>query len=263
MKQQASVGANKTGVSVHPLCQEMLTDIEEFVTTSHGSAQDLANVRIAYAKETGADAIGSLPKPTTWTGALKTAMKAVAGDSPTVMLDKLGERLAFERSGVRLYEALLSKYDAYGSFSGGPGRDELLHLLREEFAHFAMLQQIIEQLGGDPTAVTPSANLQATMSLGIAQVLADPRTSLLQSLEAILVAELADNDCWNTLRALAEEAGEEQLASQFQQAFATEQEHLAKVRAWLAAGHGVATPHDGAGAQQSKDEQTKSDETSI
>lgn len=244
MKHQESIGANKTGVSAHSLRQEMVTGVEEFVTTAQGSAQDMANVRIAYAKEAGADALGSIPQPAPWTGAVKTVTKAVTGGSPTLMLDKLGERLAFERSGVRLYEALLSKYDAYGSFSGGPRREDLMHILREEFAHFSMLQQVLEQLGGDPTAVTPSGNLQATMSLGIAQVLADPRASLLHSLEAILVAELADNDCWKTLGMLAEEVGEDQLGRQFQQAFATEQEHLAKVRAWLAAGHSIAKPHE-------------------
>ena len=102
-----------------------------------------------------------------------------------------------------------------------------------------MLQAAIEQYGGDPTAVTPAANLSATASQGIPKVIVDPRTTLLQSLEAILVAELSDNACWETLVALAQQAGENDLVQQFEQALADEQEHLRKVRTWLAAGQGL------------------------
>ena len=45
-----------------------------------------------------------------------------AGGQPTLLMDKLGERLAFEHAGARLYEALLSKHRAYGSFDGRPER---------------------------------------------------------------------------------------------------------------------------------------------
>jgi hypothetical protein len=62
------------------------------------------------------------------------------------------------------------------------------------------------------------------------------RTTLLQSLEAILVVELADNACWEALIELAQGTGEGELAGQFEHARATEQEHLEKVHAWLAAG---------------------------
>src|SRR5687768_8297078 len=123
-------------------------------------------------------------------------------------MDKLGERLAFERTGTRLYEALVSKHEAFGSFPGGPSRDDLEHIRHEEFQHFTLLQSVITQYGGDPTAVTPSADLHATAAHGIQMVLVDPRTTLLQSLEAMLLAELADNACWETLIALAQRAGE-------------------------------------------------------
>jgi hypothetical protein len=84
--------------------------------------------------------------------------------------------------------------------------------------------------------VTPSANLHATAAHGINQVIVDPRTTLLQSLEAILIAELADNACWEALIELAQGAGEDKLVKQFEEALRNEQDHLAKVQAWLAAG---------------------------
>lgn len=241
MNQQSTLGTNRTGIAVAPQrSQEMLTGMEEFPPTSEGSAQDIAMVRIAYAKE--AEPLGSVPLPAGMTKKAKTAMKAVMGEHPPLLMDKLGERLAFERSGTRLYEALVSKHNAFGSFAGGPSKGDLEAILQEEYGHFTLLSATIEQLGGDPTAVTPSADLHATASHGIVQVIVDPRTTLLQSLEAILLAELADNACWEALIALAEQAGEDTLVQPFEQALVTEQEHLMKVRAWLAAGQGRTSP---------------------
>jgi hypothetical protein len=237
MNQQATVGTNRTGIAAAPQrAQEMLAGMEEFAPTSEGSAQDIARVRIAYAKE--AEPLGSMPLPAGMKNKAKTVMKAVMGAQPTLFMDKLGERLAFERSGTRLYEGLVSKHTAFGSFAGGPSQGDLQEILQEEYRHFTMLSSTIEQLGGDPTAVTPSADLHTTASQGIVKVIVDPRTTLLQSLEAILIAELADNDCWEALIALAQQAGEDSLMKPFEQALVTEQEHLMKVRTWLAAGHG-------------------------
>jgi hypothetical protein len=50
-----------------------------------------------------------------------------------------------------------------------------------------------------------------------------------------LLAELADNDCWATLKVLADQAGEEAMAGSFAAALAEEQDHLMHVRTWLAA----------------------------
>jgi rubrerythrin len=239
MSQSATLGTNRTGIAAAPQrSQEMLTGMDEFPPTSRGSSHDIAQVRIAYAQL--AEPLGSVPPPANLKGTVQTAVKAMMGEKPTLLMDKLGERLAFERTGTRLYEALVSKHDAFGSFAGGPSRDNLEHVRQEEYRHFTMLQSAIEQLGGDPTAVTPSANLHATAAHGINQVIVDPRTTLLQSLEAILIAELADNACWEALIELAQGAGEDALVQQFQEALRNEQDHLAKVQAWLAAGQGRA-----------------------
>lgn len=237
MSQNATVGINRTGTAAAPdRTQAMLEGVQEFLSTSQGSAYDIAQTRVAYAQE--AEPVGSMPTPPTLTGKIQTAVQAITGDNPVLFMDKLGERLAFERTGTRLYEGLVSKYDAYGSFAGGPSREDLDHIRQEEFRHFTLLQGAIKQLGGDPTAVTPSADVHATASHGIMQVIMDPRTTLLQSLEAILVAELADNACWESLMELAQGAGQDDLARQFERARETEQEHLQKVHTWIAAGQG-------------------------
>ena len=86
--------------------------------------------------------------------------------------------------------------------------------------------------------MTPSADLEATLSKGAFEIVLDPRTTLAQCLQAILVVELADNDCWMALVTLAEQAGDAGTAAEFQAALAEEEEHLVKVRSWLAAAQG-------------------------
>jgi hypothetical protein len=215
---------NLTGQAVAPnRAARMVEATEEFPPDAESSALDIAAVRVQYAQE--------LPD-----GPATAGPPALGGTAP--LLDKLGERLAFERAGTRLYEALLSKYDAYGSFEGGPSREDLVEMLGEEAAHFGLLREAIESLGGDPTELTPSANVQLTASHGVGQVLVDPATTLVQCLEAITMAELADNECWESLLGLAEMAGNSGLVSDCERALATEEEHLEKVRMWLAAAQG-------------------------
>ncbi len=221
MTSHGNTPANLTGIGRAPDCaSDMAAAGNEFRPSSDGDSQGIGAVRVAYARE-----------------GRESRSTAVPEQMP-LLIDKLGERLAFERAGTRLYEALLSKHEAFGSFEGGPSREDIANVLGEELQHFHMLSETISALGGDPTELTPSANVQLTASCGVAQVLADPRTTLVQSLEAIAMAELTDNECWETLVVLARHAGQDQLAERFEEAFETEQEHLDKVRAWLAAGQG-------------------------
>ena len=150
-------------------------------------------------------------------------------------MDKLGERLAFERTGVRLYAALISKLDALGGFKGGPARPDLEGIMQEEYEHFMLLSGAIARLGGDPTVVTPSADLHATMTSGVMAVMVDARTTLVQCLEAALITELADNAAWEVLATLASQNGEADLAQLFEAAQQEEAEHLQSVKSWLAA----------------------------
>ena len=229
MKQQVQVGDNRTAHALHPeRYRAMEEGVLEFGASSDGDGPSrIAETRGEYAS-TG-EPVGSLPP----------MPEGDSSEEMVLLIDKLGERLAFERAGTRLYEALLSKLDAYGSFPGGPERSDLEEIRIEEHQHFLMVRDIITDLGGDPTAVTPSANLAALTSRGVQDALNDPRVNLLQSLEAILIAELVDNAAWDMLAAIAEKMGKRQLAESFQRAHQTEEEHLARVQQWLRNGHGV------------------------
>jgi hypothetical protein len=214
---------NRTGaLAAGERAVEMLEATKEFCPSSDGDARAIAAVRVAYAQESERNPL----------------IEAAAQGGTAMLLDKLGERLAFERAGTRLYQALLSKFEAYGGVEGGPSREDIEHILTEEFSHFEMLRQAITALGGDPTELTPAANLQLTASSGLCQVMVDPRIDFAHSLEAILVAELTDNDCWESLAELARLANANELAQACEGALLTEQEHLEKVRAWVALSQG-------------------------
>ena len=221
-------GANHTGISLHPeLAAEMIEGTTEFGPTSSGGAELLAQNRIRVAQ---------ISEP----AATMPPSRGLAVEL-LPLLDKLGARLQFERTGTRLYQALISKLDAYGTFAGGPARGDLEQIRDEEHRHMLLCQQMIVDLGGDPTTVTPCANLQATASRGICDVLVDPRTNLVECLDAILVAELADVASWDLLAKTAALAGQTELEAVLRQAENTETEHLLKVRTWIEAASKLAS----------------------
>jgi len=233
MKTAFDVGSNRTGIATAPVeAPKTIQGAEEGGASSAGNGELSAAMRLREANE--AERIGGVPPPGTLKGAVKTAVTALKGEKATVLVDKLGERAAFERAGTRLYELAMLKAQAYPSWDGGPSLADLREIRDEELAHFGLVIGCIEELGGDPTAMTPSADIAINLSMGIFAVLADPRTDLRQCVEGLLVAELSDNACWETLIALARELGQDKMAQRMEIALAAERDHLRRVKAWAA-----------------------------
>lgn len=233
MSNHVEIGMNRTGMATSPMDGAALVQVAKKATpTAVGDAQGIAENRIAAAGI--GERVGSMPPPGSVKGA-KTLFKAMKGMNANVFVDKLGERLAFERTGVRLYEGLLSKLDAHGSWPGGPSQRDLEQHRTDELAHFEMVREAVVQLGGDPTVITPAADVKAVASQGLVQVIADPRTDLFECLDVMLTAELTDNDGWEMLIQLARDLGQKRLADDFDGALAAERRHLSRVRMWLAA----------------------------
>lgn len=230
MERETKMGMNKTGVQMSPVdLDRMLNDISESATAASNGA-GIAAVRTSYITE--AEPVGTVPVPGTLKGTAKAGVKKLTGKNPEVLIDKLGERLAFERSGTRLYDALLTKFQATSDQPPQMSSDKLAHIRDEEARHFKLVAGAIEALGADPTAQTPSADVSGVEAMGLMQVVDDPRTSLAQALHAILVAELADNAGWDMLIKLADEMGQARMVTDFREALATEQKHLALVKSW-------------------------------
>ena len=228
MKVQPSLqpGGNRTGLKHAPERRGMLDVPDELGPTTRGNADQIAHVRNRYARE--GHPPGTMPRE-----------PRVKPDE-LALLDLMGARMQFERTGVRLYEALIAKHEAFGTFGGGPQHRDLVVIRDQELAHMHMLEGLIAQQGGDPTVVTPCSNREFIASRGIGDVLVDPRTSLLDGLESIVVAELADHEQWVGLIDLARDMRRDDLTRAFVGAQRTEEEHLSKVRAWISAGRATA-----------------------
>ncbi|HVJ88411.1 MAG TPA: ferritin-like domain-containing protein [Labilithrix sp.] len=226
------IGKNRTGIELSPLDKRDMLEVTEMTTPSTlADGEALAQARAEFIQD--AEVIGSVPPPASAKGVVTTGVAAIKGVKNTVWIDKLGERLAFERTGIRLYEAVADKCEASEPLPLGPTLQELRHIQAEELAHFDLVREAMSDLGADPTAMTPSADLAAVQSLGLIKVVRDARTSFKQSLEAMLVAELIDNDGWSLLIELTRNAGNDELAERFEAARVTEQEHLEKLRRWV------------------------------
>jgi rubrerythrin len=230
MQKATQMGKNRTGIQMSPAdTKKMLQEAKGAVFTP-GDDTGIMEVRTTYIQASGP--VGSVPPPGTAKGALKAGAKALTGKKAHVLIDRIGERLAFERTGTRLYDALITKCQAEADGSAGQFLSQLEQIRADEAAHFKLLVECMEKLGADPTAQTPAANVTGVESTGLMQVVTDPMTSVTQSLHAILVAELADNDAWDELVKLAQELGQDEMAQQFEKALAEEGEHLAAVRKW-------------------------------
>jgi rubrerythrin len=228
--QPTQAGMNRTGIQMSPLDSKAMQDVDPSLMGEDGDESALAELRNDYIAN--ADSLGSVQLPATLTGVVNTGMSMLKGENPQILLDKLGERLAFERTGTRLYDALITKCEVMLDGDISMTIEDLERIRADEARHFQLIADAIETLGGDPTSQTPSADLAGVESMGLVQVLNDPRTTIAQSLHAIVTAELSDRAGWETLVALADEHDLEQMVADFTDALDEEREHLAMVTTW-------------------------------
>ena len=110
MENTTRLGTNRTDMQMSPLAgPDMAEAAQDAPLRTIDPTLDLARIRQAYAGES--DRIGSVPMPGTVRGMLQSGVQRMTGRNPEVLLDKLGERAAYERTGVRLYEAFIAKLE--------------------------------------------------------------------------------------------------------------------------------------------------------
>ncbi len=232
MENTVETGLNRTGLDTAPSSREEMVRFARIAASQEPVAtagvQALADLRRDYALD--ASRLGSVPLP--HRPLVPAATAAARGHQGAVLVDKLGERLAYERTGVRLYEALEVKVRAA---HGGAlvDLDTLGRQRDDEESHFHLVGRCLVSLGADPTAMTPCADMAGVAGAGHLQVIADPRTTVAQALNSLLLVELGDGAGWELLVELAQEAGQPDMAQAFTVALDTEQQHLAQVRRWL------------------------------
>jgi hypothetical protein len=106
-----------------------------------GDQKAIAEMRGRYIAE--GNAADSVPMPGTFKGVASTVLQAAAGKSPAGFMDKLGSRLAFERAGVRLYDALIAKVSCAPMAGTKISLATLWKFRNEELQHFRMLEEAI------------------------------------------------------------------------------------------------------------------------
>lgn len=236
MEKQTSMGTNRTGIDMSPIdSKEMSRGAREYTNAAAGRSQLREKIEQQYLD--AANQIGSVPLPGTMKGAFKATMQKASGRHPEVFINKLGQRLAFERTGTRLYEAVIRKCRVLAEAGEQLPFEltEIDHIRSEELEHFHLLKECLTQIGADPTAITPDANVSAVASMGYQRALCDPRTNVPQCLNLLLELELADVAAWDMLIELADDMGMDEMVRQFRQAKSEEDEHERKLRSWCKA----------------------------
>ena len=232
------MGLNRTGIQVSPeQTKEMLAGMEALEADSSADTeldtQDGQALSVMRLESIAiADPIGSVPAPATLKGVAKSGAKMLTGNRPQAFIDKLAERLAFERGGTRLYDAVYIKAVAHADELDEISAEQILEIRNEEAQHALLIKECLEILGADPTAQTPCADLVGVETMGFLQAASDPRTTLAQTLHAALAAELIDNEGWEGLIVMAQKMGQDDMVNRFQAALDQEGVHLAKIRGW-------------------------------
>ena len=154
-----------------------------------------------------------------------------------VLLDKLSEFLMVEQGGFQLYRVVAAR-----------ATDPELKQRYEEFGketarHREVLARLIEQVGGDPSYVSPTARLAQVKSEKLLEtsLLVDglsPQELEANDLENVLLAETKDHADWHLLAQLAQQVTEPELKQALEQAVgeveSEEDEHLEWARETLA-----------------------------
>jgi len=231
MDKRIHIGMNRTGMKASPLDAGDLLEGLALQDTTPQPDIGADDIRAGYARD--GDTVGSMPPPTSLKGIVGTITDSLSGQRLHVLLDKLGERAAYERTGTRLYDAMLLKIAGTTRLPAGMTVPAVQAIRDDEAAHFRMLVDAIEALGGDPTVQTPCADLAAVQGMGLVQAMNEPRATLSQALQTLLAAELVDVASWELLISLSEQLDHTEWTSRFADALASENEHLARVRAWL------------------------------
>src|SRR5262245_46659650 len=110
-KKPTDLGMNRTGVGTSPVdSQRTLEGALEGVPQPATDPWPIEDLRAGWNRD--AEPVGSMPPPPKLSGIVRAVGQLARGHHPNVLLDKLSERLAFEATSVRLYEALIAKLAA-------------------------------------------------------------------------------------------------------------------------------------------------------
>jgi hypothetical protein len=143
---------------------------------------------------------------------------------PSLLIERLIDRLISAQERVALYTAALTKAVA--------ARDTAQLVLErmgsDERQHCEVLRRHLVRLGFDPAFIPPAR--EGGDAKRILQIIANPRTSVPQSLCALLGAALAAVGDWETLARTARDVHDERMAAEFENLRAIAETHVKQIR---------------------------------
>jgi len=156
-------------------------------------------------------------------------MRKLAETNVGRVIDLLNERLAFERTSVRLYDRMLLRMRLAEDAEIGRMVGRMQRHRDEEREHEEWLEAQIGELRGDGRMPTERSVLVLAETQGIERVVhRDPNLS--HDFHALLTAELADTAGWDLLVRIADEFGDRDAKREFRLRNREEVEHVLFVR---------------------------------
>jgi bacterioferritin (cytochrome b1) len=156
-------------------------------------------------------------------------MHVLAATKPDEVIDILSERLAFERTAVRLYDRILAWLRSSADTQVQRMLGEMQTHREEEKEHEEWLEAQIRALGGTAHEETERSKLVTRESQGLEEVVMNDG-ELSHLLHALLAVELVDNAGWDLLVQVADEAGDRDAKRDFKRRLHEEEDHLIFVR---------------------------------
>ena len=157
-------------------------------------------------------------------------MRKLSEHNRARVVDLLCERLAFERSGVRLYDRIIAAMQGSSDSELNAMQSTMEEHRAEEKEHEEWLEAQIRTLGGNLEVECDGAMMANSEAAGIQQIAANESADLRHLLHALLAAEAVDNAGWELLLELAEDVDDRAARREFGRRLHHEREHLAFVR---------------------------------
>ena len=156
-------------------------------------------------------------------------MRRLAELNRLKLIDVLAERLAFERAGVRLYDAVLSRLE-----SAEPAVRRMLPRVEQQRAeaqaHAAWLEAQLRGLEAGAAAGTRRAELAHLETEGLLRIAGDGAATVQEMFHALYVFELTDEGGWDLLVQLADRGGDRTAREELGRRREAARAHVAFVR---------------------------------
>lgn len=168
-----------------------------------------------------------------WRSRGEHAFAAMARSDSSLFIAKLEEAVLVESICVQLYDSLLDR-----AMHHHGNRAELVATFRqirdEELAHVWTLIEALETVGVRArTALAEHPRTWGIAAQRVAQVLAQPDSTVPQCLHAMLIYELGEQAAWETLVTLVGAMGDDSWLRRFQAVLQDEQRHANTIKALL------------------------------